>query len=115
MPGRLRNCVPVVSQGLNVKFDCLFNQLARLFQRRRGGNTTRKVGDMRAVSGGGWFDENGVSAHVFVQSAHANGRVSLWPRLNQAVIIGVTTNPVPDDAISLHNRQSAVPEPYLTE
>src|ERR1700677_4616213 len=50
-------------------------------------------------------------SHVTVdeKSRHAN-RSSGRAGLSQPVIIGVTANPVPYNAISLHDRQGAVPE-----
>jgi hypothetical protein len=50
-------------------------------------------------------------SHVTVdeKSRHAN-RSSGRAGLSQPVIIGVTANPVPYKAISLHNRQGSVPE-----
>jgi len=60
---RLRNNVTVHPDPFDVELNCLPDKLTRFFQRRGRGNATRKIGDVRAVTGSSRFKENCVLAH----------------------------------------------------
>src|SRR5882762_3265990 len=60
---RFRNNIAVDSHSVDVELNCPSDKLTRFLQRRGGRDATRKIGNVRAIAGGGRFKKDGIRAH----------------------------------------------------
>jgi len=52
---RFWNSIAVDPHPFDVEFDCLAHEFTRFLERRGGSDAARKIGEVRAIAGGGGF------------------------------------------------------------